>query len=208
MPSLGSAYTVLADRAVATATAIEIVKSSLPTGTVPHRELSVFRIELAYEAVFLRVFTGWEDLLEESSVRFACGYYVPWYVPTFPAGGSPAANLADARAKILDGRPYALWHDPRRNARRVGRWVSTCPVEQMMVATQQWLEWVAAIRHRIAHRSNDSKVKFDLATMALSGRRVAGGSAGRFLRSWAPSGRRWLTTFSDDLKGLAGQIAP
>jgi len=162
-----------------------------------------------YEAAFLRVFTQWEVLMEESSVRYMCGYSYGTYQPTYPGSTLKRPNIPAARHSLLNGKPYALWHDATRNADRVAKWVALCPVETVARSATTWLDPVSAIRHRIAHNSDDARQKFYAATLTLSGRRFTAGSVGRYLRASDPasSGRR-LDDLVLRLKGLALQVAP
>lgn len=208
MPSLGTAFAARVDAAIGTAAAVEIARTSAAPGSRAHTALSLVRVEFVYEASFLRVFAEWETLLEECSLRFMCGYRTPWYTSSFPTAVGPAPSLQKARQRLFAGRAYLLWHDPSANAARIRRWVAACPVESVSVTAQQWLEWLAYIRHRVAHRSEDAHRKFDIATMGLAGRRVPGGSVGRFLRMNGPSGQRWLVELSRGLTGLGYQLAP
>ncbi len=53
--------------------ATEKVRSSNPSAQVKH-EFSIYRIELIYELAYLRIFVFWEQFLEESLIRYLCGY--------------------------------------------------------------------------------------------------------------------------------------
>jgi hypothetical protein len=209
MPPLGTGYAEVADGSLAAAAAVEMARLAVPADSVARKALNSTRMHYVYEAAFLKTFAAWETLLEEATLRYMCGYSAVLYPnPAFPANITRATSLAQARQRLFGNYPFLLWHDPTRNANRVSGWVQGCPVEVVATTAQQWLEWVAAVRHRIAHRSDDARHKFDNATMGLAGVRIPGASAGRFLRSEAPSGRRWIVELTGGMKGLAIQVAP
>lgn len=208
MPALGSVFTTNSRASLDLATAVEFAKAHAPRGSPSAMQLTDTRIQVVYEAAYLRVFVQWETLLEEATLRYMCGYVSPLYVPIFPAGQVRSTSLADAAIALFRGAPFVLWHDPQRNVARVAQKLDASPVETVSNTAQAWLESAANVRHRIAHGSADAKRKFDQATMNLAGRRFPGASPGRFLRSRAGNGRRWLEEITLGLQGLAAQIAP
>lgn len=154
MPELGSAYESAVDRATSVAAAMEVVRREV---SAARAELSSGRMEMAYEAAYLRIFAEWESLLEEATLRYMCGYYSPFYTPSFPGNKRQAPSLAVAGQRLFGGQQFLLWHDPMRNVRRVQAWLVQSPIETVCVTAQQWLTWAGFVRHRIAHRSNDAR---------------------------------------------------
>jgi hypothetical protein len=209
MPALGSAFCRKADEALDVIRALE----SLRVVSAPHgvavRELTPTRLEYSYEAAFLRVFSQWEVLLEEATIRYMCGYSSDNYVPNRPSTTAKQPNIPVARTSLLGSRPFALWHDPIENADRIAKWVDSCPVEMVMRSASPWLSSIGYVRHRIAHDTRDARVKFESASLELSGRRYRRGSVGRFLRhAERESSDRQIDRLVQALKSLALQVAP
>jgi len=169
----------------------------------------VARIEYLYEISFLRVFVEWEVFLEQTFLRYLCGYQSSRGV--FPAAtGNHCPSLAQAETLIFGTRGFTLWHDPTRVVNRSRGHLQGCPHEVVIQTSIPRLESFAAIRHRVAHGQDDAKTKFDRATMLLSGRRYRGARPGRFLRDWDTTSnprQRWIEVISLELAGLANQIA-
>ncbi len=167
------------------------------------------RIEHLYELAFLRVFIEWEIFLEQTFVRYLCGYRsIHGLYP--PTAGSYCTTIFAAGSLIFGTNGFALWHNPTRVVNRSQQHLTLCPHEVVIQSNIARLEHFAAVRHRIAHGQIDAKRKFDAATMALCGRRYRGGRPGRFLRDWDRSvtpSRRWLEAVGLELVGLARQIA-
>jgi hypothetical protein len=167
------------------------------------------RIEYLYELAFLRLFIEWEIFLEQTFLRYLCGYRSihGLYAPT---SGSYCTSITAAQGLIFGRNGFALWHNPTTVISRSRQHLNFCPHEIIIGSSAARLENFAAVRHRIAHGQDDAKQKFNSATMALCGRRYRGGRPGRFLRDWdrsvAPN-RRWLDTIGQEVVGLARQIA-
>src|SRR5690554_10617 len=67
-------------------------------------------IDLVYELAYLNIFKAWEMLLEETFVRFLCGYSNSAGPPVFRPNTQRQRNLKDAAALMLGGSDYRLWH--------------------------------------------------------------------------------------------------
>lgn len=169
----------------------------------------VARIELLYELAYLRLFIQWELLLEQSFLRYLCGYSSAHgtFAPVTLPGPS---TLAAARLLVFGGRDFLLWHDASRVVARAQRYLMACPHETVLASHAARLAQFSAVRHRIAHDHDDARLKFNAATMLIAGRRYRVARPGRFLRDWdrsvAPP-RRWLETLATELANLAAQIA-
>lgn len=166
-------------------------------------------IELAYELAYLRIFIAWEILLEESLLRFMCGYtHSNGREPLIPGTQYQSSRL-NAEKTLLSGKSYLLWHNPSHVIGRASRVFQNSRYEQILASTQQRLTYLAAVRHRIAHQQKDAIQKFDLASMRLAGKRYRGSRPGRFLREWrlgANPPSRWLGELAAELESLSRQI--
>jgi hypothetical protein len=167
------------------------------------------KVEYLYEMSFLRAFIEWEIFLEQTFLRYLCGYQSSHglYVPI---GAAYCSSLPVAERLVFGRGGYALWHDPAVVARRANRYLVGCPHEVIVQANQPRLQMFGSIRHRVAHGQDNAKQKFDVATMTICGRRYRAARPGRFLRDWDTSTyprQRWLEVISLELVGMATQIA-
>jgi hypothetical protein len=154
------------------------------------------------------IFVAWEVVLEQTFLRYLCGYQSGQgrFVPTL---GHYCTSLAKAEQLVFGRIGYALWHNPVHVSGRSQRHLIGCPHELVIRSNSFRLIQFAAVRHRIAHGQEDAKHKFDAATMNLAGRRYLGARPGRFLRdlnraSVPPT--RWIEIIGMELVGLAQQI--
>jgi hypothetical protein len=211
MPALASRFADAVDAAIGIAEAGEIVRSGAAKGSVIYRELRLSRLEALHEMAYLRVFVEWENFLEASFLRMQCGFESPLYKPVLAAGCTRPRTLVDAQAALYGSQQYLLWHNPHRTVARAQKWFVGCPHEVVTLSNISRLEWFGAVRHGIAHRSDDAASKLDAATIGLVGRRYRGSSAGRFLRDWdagTTPDARWLQSIAAELVGLANQMCP
>jgi hypothetical protein len=203
MPALASAFRHSVVDAFELAEAGEIAALSSASAEWPS-----LRIEQLYELAFLRIFIEWEVFLEQTFVRYLCGYRSihGQYTPT---SGRYCSSISTAEALIFGSNGFALWHNPNRIVSRSQQHLTSCTHEVVISSNISRLENFSAVRHRLAHGQGDAKKKFDIATMALCGRRYPSGRPGRFLRDWDRSvtpNRRWLEAMGLELVGLARQI--
>ena len=211
MPGLAREYRSAVAAALGIARAGDIIRDLSKPGSRARRELSVARLDALYEMAYLRIFVGWEYFVEASFLRMMCGYQSPIWTPGFSSGKARLTTLSAARIALYKGRRYLLWHNPKDIRDRSQEWFDTGPHELVAISSFSRLEWFAAVRHRIAHGSDDARSQLDIATINLCGRRFRGSSAGRFLRAWDESTmprQRWLSTVADELANLAAQITP
>lgn len=170
----------------------------------------VARIEYLYEISFLRVFVEWEVFLEQTFLRYICGYGSRHGIYAPVVGRQHCSSIGQAEALIFGQRGFTLWHDPTRVVNRAKGYLQGAPHELVIQSSVSRLECFSAIRHRVAHGQDDAKQKFDRATMLLCGRRYRGARPGRFLRDWDTASQprqRWIEVISLELAGLANQIA-
>jgi hypothetical protein len=211
MPRLARDFRTSAAAAAGLAEAGEIVRAlSAPRGRI-HQELTIPRLEALHEMAYLRIFVRWETFIEMSFLRMMCGYESAIYVPQFATGRTRQRTLSAAQTALFGSRDFLLWHNPRSIRDRARDWFAGSPLELVAVSNFNRLEWFAAIRHRIAHGSEDARQNLNRATIGLCGRRYRGASAGRFLRDWDSSvtpPQRWLHTIAAELENLAAQITP
>lgn len=207
MPDLAGAFAKAADNAVVLAVAGERARILLSSFR-PHVEpLFIDRLELLYEMAYLRVFIGWEVFLEESFLRYLCGYASTAGAVAM-VSGAYFPTLAAAEQAVLAGQQYKLWHDPVRVVQRARGFLINGLHEQIISSNLSRLDQFARIRHRIAHAQQHARVQFDAVTMNLAARRYKGGRPGKFLRDWVTPTERWLDVIAAELKSLAVQITP
>lgn len=210
MPALALTFRSEADRALELAKEGETARARLTTGPGHGGVIKLHSLELLYELAFLRIFLAWEVFLEESFLRYLCGYYGGHGQET-TISGSYAGDISAARAILYGHRDYLLWHSPNAVVRRAQAHFVSSRHELVIASIAGRLEHLAQIRHRVAHSQKHARIQFDHASMALSGQRYKGSRPGRFLRDWAP-GRsiptRWVAAIADELSGIAFQITP
>ena len=209
MPQLGSRFAREVDDALSIAQAGERIRYGSAPGSPGRTELTPYRLNAIYEMAYLRIFIAWEAFLEDSFLRYLCGYNTPHGRPHLIRG--PFRNLGAGQIAWLGSERFVSWVAIDRVLRRCRRFVARGLHEQVLDSNRTRLECFAAIRHRIAHKSHYSVRQFDAATTQLAGRRYPGSSAGHFLRDWTPMlqpGQRWIQTMSTELKNLSTQIVP
>jgi hypothetical protein len=211
MPPLATRFGAEVDRALELAEAGEVARVNLPKQSTALREWRVPRLEALYEMAYLRIFVGWEVFLEEAFLRMMCGYQSSVYAPVFASGQGRCVTLNDAQRDLYAGQDFLLWHNPGTVRRRAMNWLQLSPHETVIDSNFSRIEWLAYVRHRVAHGSTHAKGQLDTATINLAGRRYPGASAGKFLRDWDGGSSppiRWLQSIGAEFKSLASQISP
>jgi hypothetical protein len=165
-----------------------------------------------YEAAYLLAFSAWENMLEQSFLRFMCGYRPMSGVPVATATWARPKNLTAAIALLLGTSPYKLWHNPQHVIARSQRYFVRGPHEIVLTSALADIQDFAAVRHYVAHRSADTQQKFQAAARRLSGASVVGARAGRLLRSSTIDPVTslqvtWLERVCADLERYAKQVA-
>ena len=210
MPKLEADFRSRVSEATRLAEIGEIARAEARAGSQTSKNLHHNRIELLYEMAFLRTFVWWESFIEQAFIRYLAGYTSKIGMAVALGGVSYSPTVKHAEATILGSRDYALWHNPSVVVRRSQQFFSSSPIETVLMSNRARLEALASIRHRIAHSNNDTRRKFDAATMALGGKRYRGGRAGSFLRDFdfnITPPVRWLDQLGTELQNLAVQIA-
>ncbi|MGJ7521712.1 hypothetical protein ACSFA0_14590 [Variovorax sp. LT1P1] len=165
-----------------------------------------------YEAAYLLAFSAWENFLEQSFLRFMCGYASSSGAPTATTTWGKPSNLTGAMTTLLGGKPFKLWHNPQHVVGRSQGFFVGGAHELVVASALADIEDFAAIRHYVAHRSADTEVKFQASARRLTGAGIVGGRAGRLLRSSTidpVSGDHmtWMDRICLDLRRYALQIA-
>lgn len=172
-------------------------------------DLTVHRVCLVYELAYLRAFNQWESFLEETLLRYLCGYSLAGVVSRPLLVHS--ATLTAARTLLYGNFQYLLWHNPTTAAQRAQNHLHMSNYENVLTVSAQIVSDYADIRHRVAHDQTDAKQKFDVITMNLVGRRFPGSRPGLFLRTktyFNHQNMRWLERICAELGGIAKQLAP
>jgi len=197
------------DGASALAEVGETLHATAPVGSVARRELTPRRLEALYEMAYLRMFIAWESFLEESFLRFICGYRGPAGQPVLRQPALP--RIEAARLAVLGGHDFVSWASPIAVEQRARQYMQNSWHEQVLQAARARLRCFVAVRNRIAHGSEYARTQFDHSTMQLAARRFRGAVPGAFLRSWNAAAlpqERWLSTIGSELKLLSLQVVP
>ena len=112
MPNMARVFATSSSGAVDFARGIESVRTHLAV-TEARRLLPIARLELTYELAYLRMFTAWEDFLEQSLLRYMCGYAAR-HGQEQPVGGHYCSTLSTAKTTLYGTQQYMLWHNPNR----------------------------------------------------------------------------------------------
>ena len=161
MPAFASAFRHSVVNSFELAEAGEIAALSSASAEWP-----ATRVQQLYELAFLRIFIEWEVFLEQTVVRYLCGYRSihGQYAPT---SGRHCASISAAEGLIFGSNGFALWHNPIRVVSRSQQHLTLCTHEIIIRSNISRLEHFSAVRHRLAHGQADAKKKFDAATMIL-----------------------------------------
>lgn len=209
MPPLEKSFISAVDEAIQLAQAGERIRALSPSNSVARQELPIRRLEALYETAYLRIFLLWESFLEQSFLRYICGYESSFGPPILLK--PKFAKLADAHGAVLGKSDYVSWANHYRVVGRSRNFISAGFHETVLNSNISRLEAFKAVRHRIAHQSGFAIREFDNATVMLVGRRFPASSPGKFLRHVEkpqPVPETWLQRIAVELKSLAPQICP
>jgi hypothetical protein len=183
---------------------VEALWQTAPRRSDVRRQIGEKELCALYEMTYLSVFGHWESFIEDCLTRMIVGQGSTAYTPRL-LHPPRARTLREARARVLGGRRYLVWHDPAAAATRVADHLAGSPLQATLLAEQTTIENYAAIRHAIAHRSGDVQQGFEAAAQSLTG--VRHGSPGLLLRTQDHTDPlnpvRWLRRISSDLRQLA-----
>jgi hypothetical protein len=207
MPDLGNAQAAF-DKGVLEAekvvSNVEALWQTAPRRSDVRRQIGERELSALYGMAYLSVFGHWESFVEECLTRMIAGQGSSSYTPVL-LHPPRARTLKDARTRVLGNRRFLLWHDSAAAAARVAQHVTGSPLESTLLAAQKAIDDYAAIRHAIAHRSDDVLQRFEAASQALTG--VKHSVPGRLLRTQDHADPlnpvRWLRKISSDMRQLA-----
>ena len=207
MPDLSNARAAF-DRAVLEAekvvSNVEALWQTAPRRSDVRKQIGEKELFALYEMAYLSIFGHWESFVEECLTRMVAGQGSGVYAPVL-VNPPRARTLQEARARILGNRRYLMWHDPAVAAGRIAQLVIGSPLEATLLAARQSIDDYAAIRHAIAHRSDDVVRGLGTASQSLTG--VKHTVPGRLLRMQDHADPlnpvRWLRKISSDLRQLA-----
>jgi hypothetical protein len=208
VPRFAQAFETSCEETLRIVADTETLWVAAPPTSVIRKQLKARQIEALYEACYLRIFAAWENFLEASTIYFMAGKGTPGYRPIPASGEVLYRTQRAARAALYGNSHYLLWHGADKVSLRVSKWLNACPVELVVNTNRTNLEDFAAIRHSIAHASEDSKSSFRDASLRLTG--VDLRNAGHLLRAdnhADPLNRpRWIRVIVDELEDLARAI--
>ncbi|SUS07607.1 conserved hypothetical protein [uncultured Defluviicoccus sp.] len=187
---------------------IELLRSQ-QTGR--KKAVTTNKARFAYELAYLRAFAAWEAFLEESFLRYLCGYTHAVGPQTLVAPAVFCSTIHDAELRVLGGRSYILWHNPAHVVTRSQTHFVSGRHEVVLNSVLNRVEAFAAVRHHIAHQKRDTANQFDAACITLCGHRLPGSRPGSFLRKTVPHvspSKRWFELILTDLESYAAQITP
>lgn len=183
---------------------VEALWQTAPMGSQVRRQIDESQLSALYEMAYLSLFGHWENFIQDCTVRMIAGQGCPSYSPTVVT--PPAARtLSSARTRVLGGKKFLLWYDPVRSADRIASHVAGSPLESMLRTSATDIQNLSAVRHAIAHQSEDALLSFKTASFLIGGIEYA--TPGELLRSQDHSDplnpTRWLRKFTNDLRLLA-----
>ena len=138
---------------------VTLIKSLRTKANDPNANISAPERFLLYEAIFLRVFRAYENLLEETFVSYlvgeqsASGNAVPCFVTP--------RDRDHARAIVTSSQPFLDWTSPPVVITRSETYINGGdPVRSAITASQQYLQIAKKLRNHIAHNSRESTQEF------------------------------------------------
>lgn len=162
---------------------------------------------LLYEAIFLRLFRAYENLLESVFISYLTGEQT--------AGGAPVPSHVvptcrdHARAIVTSSQPFLDWTSPQTVIKRAETYIiGGEPIRTAITSSQSHLQQAKKIRNHIAHNSTESAKDFrNIVVTFLLTAPLGNLSAGEFLTLTPPSGpcarREILSFFVDKLESTA-----
>lgn len=140
MPDLAGRLRREVDRALALAAAGEAIRTQTQGNLKLRRELTLFRLQLMYEMAFLHVFVNWEAFLEDSFLRYMCGY-ANSSGQQVTLSAAYERTMARARSKLFASKQYLLWHSPKSIQERSRRFFAGGLHETVIASNMARMEW-------------------------------------------------------------------
>lgn len=164
-----------------------------------------------YEVSYLLAYSSWENFLEQTFFRFLCGYENSSGSISLAPGIVKCKTIQQANLLVLGGKQFKLWHNPQIVIDRSKGFFTSGPHEAVLNSAKADIDNFAAIRHYVAHRSEDTKLKFKSAAVSMIGGSLAGDRPGRFLRlntidPVTNTSMTWLDRICGDIERYAKQI--
>ena len=162
---------------------------------------------LLYEAIFLRLYRAYENLLENVFISYLTGEQTIGGVQ-INSHVRPVSR-DHARALVTSSQPFLDWTSPQVVIKRAETYiVSGEPVRAAIAGSQSHLLQAKKIRNHIAHNSTESAKEFNsIVVHFLLTAPLAAISAGEFLSMMPPSGpcarREILSFFLEKLESTA-----
>lgn len=169
-------------QAVAVATSLRQKANSTATG------LADAERHLLYEAIFLRLFRAYENLLESSFISYMTGEPTTAGMPV--QSHVAPIDRAHARAIVTSSQPFLDWTSPQTVIRRAEVYIiGGEPIRSAIAASQSHLIQAKKIRNHIAHNSTESAKDFNAVVLHfLQTSPLTQISAGEFLAGTPTSG--------------------
>jgi len=154
--------------------------------TVKNFGIPRIQLEMIVEMAFLRIFVSWESFLEDSLIRYVTGAISPsGYIPNTLIHPQ---NLGHALDLVLSGRDYTSWNSASEVIQRSSLFFQDGePYRSALEPAITDLDEMNIIRNRIAHKSVNSKNKFNSFIRRKFGHSVRGMTPGRLLLTLHPS---------------------
>jgi hypothetical protein len=170
-------------------------------------------VERVAEYSLLRMHLAWETFLEDSFLRYLCGAAtVSGYRPTLLQPQAPTIEHAFRSLLRQPHYTYLDWSRQRTSAASTARFHNGGSYVTPLANASRYLDEIAVIRNRIAHRSDSTSTEFNRVVRSYYARLVPGMTVGRFLVN--PGLQPLLTSQSffqsyvSLLRATAGQIVP
>lgn len=115
---------------------------------------------LLYEAIFLRLFRAYENLLENVFLSYLLGE--PTTTGIAVVAHVTPTNREHARAIVTSSQPFLDWTSPQVVVKRAETYIVTGePIRTAITTSQSYLQQAKKIRNHIAHNSTESSKEFN-----------------------------------------------
>lgn len=165
---------------------------------------------LLYEAIFLRLFRAYENLLENVFLSYIVGE--PTVAGVQVRSYLSASDKVHARAMVTSSQPFLDWTSPQVVVKRAETYIiGGEPIRTAITTSQSHLQQAKKIRNHIAHNSTESTKEFNgIVLHFLLTAPLAPISAGDFLAltpiSGPSRGKEILSFFLEKLENTARSL--